>query len=184
MKKFSFQKVLQWTYLSQIYFCINICTFGLWKSLLSNLLWHPKQKFWLQESHRKFPQELQGNILFRESQLTLKNKIFSSVLGTLFDFRWLKIFLQVIWLLSRYLNDCPEPGLSSARQIMTLRNVEVKLSLRKRAKDKILFFRANWDSRNFWVFVSFWHTFWLQISLEKSKMLLKCREKIVEIAQT
>eukprot|EP00493_Phyllostaurus_siculus_P020649 UN20974 len=34
-------------------------------------------------------------------------------------------------------------GLSSAHQIRTLRSVEVELSLRKRAKDKILFFRAN-----------------------------------------
>ena len=34
----------------------------------------------------------------------------------------------------------------------------------------------------FWVFVSFCSTLWLQISLEKSKMLLTCREKILKIA--
>ena len=49
---------------------------------------------------------------------------------------------------------------------MKLRILEVKLSLRKRAKDKILCFRAIWNSRNFWVFVSFWHIFWLQVALK------------------
>ena len=39
--------------------------------------------------------------------------------------------------------DCPRPGLSSEHQIVTLRTVKVKLSFRKRAKDQILFFRAN-----------------------------------------
>ena len=42
----------------------------------------------------------------------------------------------------------------------------MKLSYRKRAKDQILFFRANWDSRNFWVLVRFWGIFQLQVALK------------------
>ena len=78
----------------------------------------------------------------------------------------LKSFLRLIWWRSRYLKSCPRTGLSSAHQIVALRTVEVKLSYRKRAKDQILFFRANWDSRNFWVLVSFWGIFQLQVALK------------------
>ena len=42
----------------------------------------------------------------------------------------------------------------------------MKLSYRKRTKDQILFFRANWDSRNFWVLLSFWGIFQLQVTLK------------------
>ena len=31
---------------------------------------------------------------------------------------------------------------------------------------QILFFRANWDSRNFWILVSFWGIFQLQVALK------------------
>ena len=71
----------------------------------------------------------------------------------------LKDFLWMIWWCPRYLKGCPATWLSSAHQIVTLRIVKVKLSFRKRTKDQILLFRANWDFRNFWVLVHFFKRF-------------------------
>ena len=71
---------------------------------------------------------------FLEPTETFEISEFWSVFEAFFNFKWL-------------IKGCLRPGLSSAHPIVTLRTVEVKLSFTKRAKDQILFFRANWDFR-------------------------------------
>ena len=78
----------------------------------------------------------------------------------------LKIFLWGLWYRSRYSKGCSRSGMSSVHQFLTLRSVEMELILINRVKDKILFFKADWDFRNFCDFISFWRTSWIQVALK------------------
>ena len=75
--------------------------------------------------------------------------VFISVWRTFWFQVALKNFPRIIWWRSIYLKGFLRPELFSGHNIMRWWSVEVELSLRKHAKDKILFFRANLGSRNF-----------------------------------
>ena len=111
----------------------------------------------------KMPQKLTKTQKFRESQLALKNKIWSLARFLTLSFTS-TVRSVTIWC------SLESPGLGQhfwylERYNITRRNVFRATWSWK--MPQILFFKANWDSRYFWVLVSFWGIFQLQVALKK-----------------
>ena len=103
----------------------------------------------------KMPQKWIKTQKFRESQLALKNKIWSSA-------RFLKLsFTSTIRNVTIWC-ALESPSLGQPFKYLERYHITRKKVFRATWSWKmpqILFFRANWDFRNFWVLVSFWGIF-------------------------
>ena len=125
---------------------------------------------WSQKVHQKLTKTQK----FRGSQLALKNKILSfarflrlSFTSTLHNvMNWRALDSPRLGKPFRYLEHYHITHRKVFR-VTWSQKVGQKLT-------KNLFFRANWDSRNFWVLVSFWWTFWLQVPLKNFLLVIWC----------